>query len=147
VCTLLLLLLLLLASGYTPLHMACGYMQTGAMSTLLEAGADPLVKDKQGRDVVTLVENLRRSMPPSMGALQRIMALEQVAGGLTDRCGVGGGRARGRDAGSSTVWVGKQRTGSAGVIVGRQVRQGCRGRWQGQRGAGSRNNTIWVHGQ
>jgi hypothetical protein len=68
--------------------MACGYMQTGAMSTLLEAGADPLVKDKQGRDVVTLVENLRRSMPPSMGALQRIMALEQVAGGLTDRCGL-----------------------------------------------------------
>jgi hypothetical protein len=67
--------------------MACGYMQTSAMSTLLEAGADPLVKDKQGRDVVSLVDNLRRSMPPSMGALQRIMALEQVAGGLTDRCG------------------------------------------------------------
>jgi hypothetical protein len=67
--------------------MACGYMQTGAMSCLLESGADPLVKDKQGRDVVSLVDNLRRSMPPSMGALQRIMALEQVAGGLTARCG------------------------------------------------------------
>lgn len=66
--------------------MACGYMQTGAMAALLEAGADPLIKDKQGRDVVLLVDNLRKSMPPSVAALQRIMALEQVAGVLTDRC-------------------------------------------------------------
>eukprot|EP00879_Flechtneria_rotunda_P032310 GHRR01035493.1.p1 GENE.GHRR01035493.1~~GHRR01035493.1.p1 ORF type:complete len:325 (+),score=122.96 GHRR01035493.1:432-1406(+) len=71
--------------GYTPLHMACGYMQTGAMSALLEAGADPLIKDKQGRDVVLLVDNLRTSIPPNIAALQRIMALEQVASGLTDR--------------------------------------------------------------
>lgn len=75
----------MLVAGYTPLHMACGYMQTGAMSALLESGADPLIKDKQGRDVVLLVDNLRKSMPPSVGALQRIMALEQVASGLTDR--------------------------------------------------------------
>lgn len=185
-------------SGYTPLHMASGYMHTGPMAALLEAGADPLVKDKQGgqggaggcaqscrrgwgmmgpmsmcgpglvaqklwcacsmcnigcltfeanrccqqpwfgaqhctawptttttsaplspstpgtravhilhplaavlstpcclyavcvllhagRDVVSLVENLRKSLPPSMGVLQRIMALEQVAAELTDR--------------------------------------------------------------
>lgn len=38
-----------------------------------------------GRDVVLLVENLRKSLPPSMGVLQRIMALEQVAAELTDR--------------------------------------------------------------
>lgn len=38
-----------------------------------------------GRDVVSLVENLRKSLPPSMGVLQRIMALEQVAAELTDR--------------------------------------------------------------
>lgn len=55
------------------------------MTALLEAGADPLIKDKQGRDVVTLVDKLRGSLPPSMGALQRIMALEQVASGLIDR--------------------------------------------------------------
>jgi hypothetical protein len=40
-----------------------------------------------GRNVVSLVENLRKSLPPSMGVLQRIMALEQVAAELTDRWG------------------------------------------------------------
>lgn len=40
-----------------------------------------------GRDVVSLVENLRKSLPPNLGVLQRIMALEQVAAELTDRCG------------------------------------------------------------
>jgi hypothetical protein len=34
---------------------------------------------------VTLVENLRKSLAPNMAVLQRIMALEQVASGLTDR--------------------------------------------------------------
>lgn len=38
-----------------------------------------------GRDVVLLVENLRKSLPPNMAVLQRIMALEQVAAELTDR--------------------------------------------------------------
>lgn len=38
----------LLPAGYTPLHMASGYMHTGPMAALLEAGADPLIKDKQG---------------------------------------------------------------------------------------------------
>jgi hypothetical protein len=37
-----------LPAGYTPLHMASGYMHTGPMAALLEAGADPLIKDKQG---------------------------------------------------------------------------------------------------
>ena len=36
--------------------------------------------------MVSLVENLRKSLPPSLGVLQRIMALEQVAAELTDRC-------------------------------------------------------------
>eukprot|EP00775_Hariotina_reticulata_P006713 gene6713-6934_t len=71
--------------GYTPLHMACGYMQTGAMTALLESGADPLIKDKQGRDVVSLVDNLRKSLPPNMAVLQRIMALEQPAHILDER--------------------------------------------------------------
>jgi len=38
----------LIVAGYTPLHMASGYMHTGPMAALLEAGADPLIKDKQG---------------------------------------------------------------------------------------------------
>lgn len=32
-----------------------------------------------------LVENLRKSLPPNLGVLQRIMSLEQVAAELTDR--------------------------------------------------------------
>jgi hypothetical protein len=47
-----------------------------------------------GRDVVLLVDNLRKSLPPSMGVLQRIMALEQVASELTSRWLAHGARAR-----------------------------------------------------
>lgn len=39
---------LAICPGYTPLHMASGYMHTGPMAALLEGGADPLIKDKQG---------------------------------------------------------------------------------------------------
>ena len=85
--------------------MAAGYMQTGAMTALLEVGADPLLRDKAGRDVVSLVERLRGSMPPSMGALQRIMALEQVAAALQDR---------GEQA---SKLVGESKHGQTGIIL------------------------------
>ncbi|KAG2452266.1 hypothetical protein HYH02_003290 [Chlamydomonas schloesseri] len=71
--------------GYTPLHMAAGYMHTPSMAVLLEAGANPEIKDNTGRDVVSLIENLRASMPLSMGSVQRILALEEVKNCLTDR--------------------------------------------------------------
>ena len=77
--------------GYTPMHMAAGYMQTSAMQQLLEAGADPEIKDKTGRDCVTLVNNLRLQMPANPAVLQRRLALEQVANVLVDRWGGGGG--------------------------------------------------------
>jgi signal recognition particle protein len=35
--------------GYTPLHMAAGYMHTGSMTVLLEAGADPTLRDNKGK--------------------------------------------------------------------------------------------------
>ncbi|PNW84345.1 hypothetical protein CHLRE_04g231026v5 [Chlamydomonas reinhardtii] len=71
--------------GYTPLHMAAGYMHTPSMAVLLEAGANPEIKDNTGRDVVNLIENLRASMPLSMGSVQRILQLEEVKNCLTDR--------------------------------------------------------------
>ncbi|KAG2427506.1 hypothetical protein HXX76_012439 [Chlamydomonas incerta] len=71
--------------GYTPLHMAAGYMHTSSMAALLEAGANPEIKDNTGRDVVNLIENLRASMPLSMGSVQRILQLEEVKNCLTDR--------------------------------------------------------------
>ena len=46
--------------------MAAGYMHTGVMVTLIEAGADPTLKDNTGRDVVGLVANLRAGMPLSI---------------------------------------------------------------------------------
>ncbi|GAX77715.1 hypothetical protein CEUSTIGMA_g5158.t1 [Chlamydomonas eustigma] len=71
--------------GYTPLHMAGGYMHTSTMTALLEAGSDPEVKDNSGKDVVQLVDNLRRTLPLSAASITRRIALEQVSGVLTDK--------------------------------------------------------------
>lgn len=65
--------------------MAAGYMHTNGMAALLEAGADPEVKDNTGKDVVGLVDNLRNSMPLSAGLITRRIALEQVSSVLTER--------------------------------------------------------------
>ena len=71
--------------GYTPLHMASGYMHTAAMAALLEAAADPQLKDNNGRDVVQLVDGLRAQMPLNPTTITRRIALEQVAGVLSER--------------------------------------------------------------
>ncbi len=42
-------------TGYTPLHMAAGYLHTATVSALLEAGADPECEDNNGRSVMGLV--------------------------------------------------------------------------------------------
>jgi len=55
------------------------------MMTLLEAGADPLLRDSKGQDVPLLIDGLRAKMPPVPQLLQRRMALEQVAAVLTRR--------------------------------------------------------------
>jgi hypothetical protein len=36
-------------AGYTPLHMAAGYMHTNTIAALLKGGADPEQEDRQGR--------------------------------------------------------------------------------------------------
>lgn len=36
-------------AGYTPLHMAAGYLHTTTVDALIQAGADPEQEDAQGR--------------------------------------------------------------------------------------------------
>ena len=74
---------MLMAAGYTPLHMAVGYSRTATVQVLLDFGADPEVADKEGRNVVELVEKLRAAMPLTPELLGRRTMLENVAGVLT----------------------------------------------------------------
>ena len=75
--------MMLMAAGYTPLHMAVGYSRTATVQVLLDFGADPEVADKEGRNVVELVEKLRAAMPLTPELLGRRTMLENVAGVLT----------------------------------------------------------------
>lgn len=63
--------------GYTPLHMASGYLHVETVGELLKAGADITRSDKAGRDVRTLVDSLRERMT-SANAIQNRMRLESV---------------------------------------------------------------------
>jgi len=64
--------------------MAVGYSHSPVVAALLEAGADPTVSDRQGRDVVALVASLRASTPMAPELMGRRFALEQAAGLLAD---------------------------------------------------------------
>lgn len=70
--------------SYTPLHMAVGYSHTECVAALLDAGADPEVADRAGRDVVRLVESIRAATPPAPELMARRIALEQAAALLAD---------------------------------------------------------------
>ena len=63
--------------GYTPLHMAAGYLHSEACSALLAGGADPGRRDRQGRDVPDLLDSLRDKMTGAAAGAQR-MRLEEV---------------------------------------------------------------------
>lgn len=64
-------------------------MHTSIITLLVEAGADPELRDNKGQSVVRLIEGLRGAMPLNMATVQRRLALEEVANTLTDRCGLG----------------------------------------------------------
>ena len=51
--------------GYTPLHIASGYMHKPIVSELIEAGADPEIEDNNDRSPLQLVETLRDNLPPN----------------------------------------------------------------------------------
>lgn len=63
--------------------MAVGYSRTATVQVLLDFGADPEAADKEGRNVVDLVEKLRAAMPLTAELLGRRTMLENVAGVLT----------------------------------------------------------------
>ena len=65
--------------------MAVGYSRTATVQVLLDYGADPEVGDKDGKNVMDLVERLRGAMPLSPELLGRRTMLEDVAGVLTGR--------------------------------------------------------------
>ena len=60
-------------------------MHTNGMAALLEAGANPEMKDNTGKDVVQLVDNLRSTMPLNASMITRRIALENVSSVLTER--------------------------------------------------------------
>ena len=64
--------------------MAVGYSHSPVVAALLDAGADPAVPDRQGRDVVALVASLRASTPMAPELMGRRFALEQAASLLSD---------------------------------------------------------------
>ena len=73
-------------AGYTPLHMAVGYSHVAIVAELLDAGANPEMQDRQSRDVIALVESIRKKMPISPEWMGKRMALEQVIALLGSEC-------------------------------------------------------------
>ena len=66
-------------AGYTPLHIAAGYLHGSIVRLLLGAGADPEQADKQGRSPSRLVASLKENTPPSPEYVSRRKALDDVA--------------------------------------------------------------------
>ena len=68
--------------GYTPLHMASGYLHTATVDALLEGGADPTLRDRSGADVTNLVASLREKVLSTQQMSNRIR-LEEVSNAIT----------------------------------------------------------------
>jgi hypothetical protein len=65
--------------GYTPLHIASGYLNKGVARILLEAGADPELPDTQKRSALDLVLALKSGTPTSPEFFARRAALDDMA--------------------------------------------------------------------
>lgn len=59
--------------GYTPLHMAAGYVHAGCVKLLLDQGADPEAEDAQGRSSLSLAKELLEKLPNNPLAVCRCL--------------------------------------------------------------------------
>ena len=64
--------------GYTPLHIAAGYLNRGVVRLLLAAGADPELSDRQGRSALDLVVSIKQNTPTTPDFFARRGALDDV---------------------------------------------------------------------
>ena len=64
--------------GFTPLHLAAGYMHSDLVLFMLEEGADPELQDKAGRTVVDLTGDLWLRMPGGPVNLSKRIQLQKV---------------------------------------------------------------------
>ena len=65
--------------GYTPLHLAAGYMHSDFVLYMLEIGADPEVKDKAGRNVIDLTADLWKRMPSGPVYFDKRVKLQAIS--------------------------------------------------------------------
>ena len=70
--------------GYTPLHIAAGYLNRGVVRLLLSAGADPELEDRQGRSALDLIVALKENTPTTPDFFARRGALDEVAKARAD---------------------------------------------------------------
>ncbi len=67
--------------------MAAGYLHTPAVELLLHFGADPEVRDREGRSVLDLAKSLKSNLPHDAAVAQRRFALERCTEILTGAIG------------------------------------------------------------
>jgi signal recognition particle protein len=65
--------------GYTPLHIAAGYLNRGVVRLLLSAGADPELSDRMDRSALDLIVALKQNTPTTPDFFARRGALDEVA--------------------------------------------------------------------
>lgn len=68
--------------GYTPLHIAAGYLHEQVISVLMKSGADPSLEDNSGRSALTLVETLLQNTPATTSLFSKRLAMEAVSSTL-----------------------------------------------------------------
>lgn len=65
--------------GYTPLHIAAGYLHEEVISVLMKSGADPALEDNSGRSALNLIEMLLQNTPATAALFSKRLAMESVS--------------------------------------------------------------------